>query len=246
MGRMPARGAAVSAPFGSKDQLQRALVDLGVGEAFDAAAIDRMYWRLGQIIGSCHQERNRLEVATVAKELQLMATRLNEISKILIGTETGIHDIVEISVTSEIANFLALDPSVGSLGKAHDIMSGFRQEAARMAHVCTIARAALPDQPGERGRRPIDWYDDYTALLLEIADGGGVTPTLSKDRKTGICSGWLLDAARALEVFLDWELDGKRVSPYLMRSPSLEACGKRLERSLKRLRNGNRQNSLAR
>jgi hypothetical protein len=246
MGRMPVRGAAVSGPFGSKEQLQRVLVDLGVGAAFDAAAIDSVYWRLGQIIGSSHQERNRLEVATVAKELQLMATRLNEISKILIGTETGIHDIVDMSVASEIASILVLDPSVGSLSKAHDIMSEFRQEAARMAHVCTIAHAALPDQPGERGRRPIDWYDDFTALLLEIADRSGVIPTLFRARETGICSGWLLDAARALEVFLDWEINGKKVDPLVMRSPSLEACSKRLERSVKRLRNGKRQNSRAR
>ena len=154
--------------------------------------------------------------------------------------------MAEISAASEIANHLALDPAVGSLSKARDIMSMFQREAARMAHVCTIAHAALPDQPGERGRRPIDWYDDFTALLLAIAERGGVTPTLRKDRTTGLRSGWLLDAARALEAFLDWKIDGERNSPYVMRSPSLEACGQRLDRSLKRLRELERQNSLAR
>jgi hypothetical protein len=243
MGRMPAKGAATSTPFGSKDELQRVLVDLGVGESFDVAAIDRVYSRLGQIIGSCDQERNRLEVATVAKALSTAANHLSEISKIFSGLETGLRDMVEISVASEIADLLALDPTVGSLSKAHQILSAFQQEAARMAHVCTIAHAALPDQPGERGRRPIDWYDDFTALLLEIAERGGITPTLRKDRTTGLRSGWLLDAARALEAFLDWKIGDERLSSHVMRSPSLEACGKRLERSLKRLRKDKRQNS---
>jgi hypothetical protein len=236
----------ISTPFGSKDELQRALVDLGVGQAFDADAIETLYWRLGHIIGSCHQERNRLEVATVAKALSAMANHLSEISQTLSGVEPGLRDMVEISVAAEIAKRLVLDPAVGSLSKAHDILSAFQQEAARIAHVCRIAHAALPDQAGERGRRPIDWYDDFTALLLEIAESGGVTPTLRKDRATGHRSGWLLDAARALEAFLDWEIDGERLSSHVMRSPSLEACGKRLERSLKRLRSDKRQNSLAR
>jgi hypothetical protein len=246
MGRMPANGAATSTPFGSKEELQRALSDLGVGQAFDPAAIKNLYSRLGQIIGSCHQERNRLEVATVAKALLATANHSSEISKILSGLETGLHDIVEISTASEIGNHLALDPAVGSLSKAHDIMSVFQREAARMAQVCTIAHAALPNQPGERGRRPIDWYDGFTALLLEIADRAGVTPTLRKDRITGLRSGWLLDAAQALEAFLDRETDGERHSSHLMRSPSAEACGKRLERSRKRLREAERQNSRAR
>lgn len=243
MGRMPANGVAISAPFGSKDELLRVLIDLGVGHAFDAAAIDILYRRLGQIIGSCHQERDRLEAATVAKALLATANHLSEISKILSGLEIGLHDVIEISVAAEIAKYLALDPRVGSLSKAQEIMSAFQQEAARIAHVCMVARAALPDEPGERGRRPIDWYDDFTTLLLEIAGQGGVTPTLQRDRITKLRSGWLLEAAQALEVFLDWEIDGERLSSHLMRSPSVEARGRRLERSLKRLRDTQRQKS---
>jgi hypothetical protein len=248
MARMLARGAASSMLFCTKDQLRRALVDLGVGHAFDAATIDRLYERLGQIIGSFDEERKRPEVAKVAKSLLATANRLSEISKILsgLGLEARLRDAVEISVASEITILLALDPAVGSLSKAYDTISAFQREAARMAQVCTIAHAALPDQPGERGRPPNDWYDDFTALLLEIAKRGGVKPTLRKDRKTKVRSGWLLDAAQSLEAFLDCKLKGKRVFSYLMRSPSLEACGKRLERSRKRLRNAKRQNSLAR
>jgi len=77
----------------------------------------------------------------------------------------------------------------------------------------------------------LDWYDDFTALLLDIANMAGVKPTLRKDRSIGARSGWLFEAAQALESFLYPE----------MRSPSPEACGKRLERSQRRLRERERQ-----
>ena len=38
----------------------------------------------------------------------------------------------------------------------------------------------------------LDWYDDFTELLLEMADRAGIVPTLRKDRKTSVRSGWLL------------------------------------------------------
>jgi hypothetical protein len=77
-----------------------------------------------------------------------------------------------------------------------------------------------------------EWYDEFTALLLEVADTAGVEPRLGKDGISGAWVGWLLGAAQALEAFLDPQ----------MRSPSAEACGKRLERSKKRLKQKHRQN----
>ena len=56
---------------------------------------------------------------------------------------------------------------------------------------------------GKSGRPQPDWYDEFTALLLEIAKTAGVEPRLSKDRISGARGGWLLDAAQALETFLD-------------------------------------------
>ena len=100
-----------------------------------------------------------------------------------------------------------------------------------MAHVCVVARAGLPGQPVERGRPALDWYDDFTTLLLEVAKKGDLEATLRTDRTTGARSGWLFDAARTFEMFLYPD----------MRSPSAEACFKRLERSLRRLRTPKRQ-----
>ena len=139
------------------------------------------------------------------------------------GIETGFRTSFESAVASQLTNDLALEPTVGS--KAHELLASFHQQAAQIAHVCMVGYVDLSRKAGERGRLALDWYDDFTALLLDIAANAGIEPILRKDRSTRARSGWLFDAARTLETFL---------YPH-MRSPSDEACGKRLERSRRRL-----------
>jgi hypothetical protein len=233
MVRLPASGARIATPHRNEGELHRVLSDLRVGHSFDTTTVHELYWRFGAVIGYWLSEQQRMEVSPIAKALLSMAQNLSEISLLLAGTETGLHSDFEIAVASRAAQALALDPSVGSLAKAQELISSFQQDAARIAHVCMVALADLPDRSGERGRRPLDWYDDFLALLLDIAEKGGVEPTLRKDRITSARSGWLFEAAQALESFLYPE----------MRSPTPEACGKRLERSRRRLRDTKRQKS---
>ena len=101
-----------------------------------------------------------------------------------------------------------------------------------MAHACLVAACDLKQTVGRKRASAAEWHDEFTALLLEIAEKAGVEPRLRKGRVSGARDGWLLDAAQALEKFLDPR----------MRSPSAEACGKRLERSKTRLKHKHRQN----
>jgi hypothetical protein len=236
MARLPASGATIASPLRDKEELQRVLADLQVGHVFDEGAVHELYWKLGAIIGQWMSEHLRLEVSPVARALLSTAKNLSEVSVLLGGIETGIHSNLEIAVASRAAKYLALDPTVGSLAKAQELISSFQQDAVRIAHVCMVARADLPDHPGDRGRRVLDWYDEFTALLLNVAKEGDVKPAMRKDRVTRARSGWLFEAAQALESFLYPE----------MRSPSPEACGKRLERSRRRLRERERQKARGR
>jgi hypothetical protein len=135
-------------------------------------------------------------------------------------------------MVSQLATILALDPEVGSRQQADKLIASFRGDAAKLAHACLVVALDLKQTVGESGRPRAEWHDDFVALLLEVAETAGVEPRLSKDRISGARGGWLLDAAQALEAFLDPE----------MRSSSAEACGKRLERSKTRLRQKHRQN----
>ncbi len=212
-------------PVQSEAELKSILSNLGVARTFDEAGVHELYLRIGRIIGAWRSEQESKEVQPVAKALLSVARHLTDASELLSGHDTGLRSRKEIEVTSQTAKFLALDPAVGSLTKAHELISAFHREAAWIGHVCMVAYADLANEAGQGGRPALEWYDGFTALLLEIADKAGVAPTQRKDRSSGARSGWLFEAAQALESFLD---------PW-MRSPSAEACGKRLERSRRRL-----------
>jgi hypothetical protein len=235
MTRLPVSGARIDTPRRAEGDLKSVLRDLGLAQVFDEAAMHEVYWKLGAIIGLWSREQERLEVSPVEKALLSMANNLSEVSRLLGGLETGIRSDVEIAVASRVVNLLSTDPTV-RLQSAQELLKSFCAKADRIAHVCLVAAADLPQAHGKRGRRAHEWYDEFTALLLQIAKKGGLEPTLRKDRSTGVRSGWLLDAAMAFETFLD----------RFMRSPSTEACGKRLERSLGRLPNAKPKKSRTR
>jgi hypothetical protein len=233
MKRLPISGASIVTPFRSEGELKSVLGDLGAADAFNEAGMREMYAGIGMIIGAWVQEHQSMEASPVAKALLSTARNLDEASRLLSGHETGMRTHVEIELTSQTARFLALDPTVRTLKKAQELISSFQKEAARIGHACMVAYLDLAGESAHEGRPPLRWHDDFTALLLKIATAAGIDPRLGKSRDDGSRSGWLFEAARALESFLD---------PY-MRSPSAEACGKRLERSLRRLRQSRRQNT---
>jgi hypothetical protein len=223
MARFPAKSSGLAHPYKERAELTPVLFELHVARSIDDRAADEIYSKLATIIGKWFAEQERVEIEPVAKALLRTAKNLSEISLLMSGRETGFRTGFEIAVASQLGEYLALDPTIGS--EAHDLMASFREQAAQISHVCMVGYADLSDKAGKQGRLALDWYDDFTALLLSIAVRSGIEPALQKDRVTRVRSGWLFDAAQAFEMFL---------YPH-MRSPSAEACGKRLERSLKRL-----------
>jgi hypothetical protein len=232
MARLPISGSTSCTPLRSKAELGNLLVELCSDWKFSESDISEFYGRLKQIIGQWSAEDNRLDIAPLAKTFTAMGKELKKIAEILSGHETGLREIHDIAIVSQLVTILALDPEVGSRQQADKLIASFRGDAAKLAHACLVAARDLKQTVGESGRPQAEWHDEFTALLLEVAETAGVKPHLSKDRISGARVGWLLDAAQALEAFL---------APQ-MRSPSAEACGKRLERSKTRLKQKHRQN----
>jgi hypothetical protein len=232
MKRLPIRGASLLTPARTEDELKFALGELGVADSFDEAGIHDLYFRIGQICGSWFSEQEAAEVSPVSKALRSTGKSLLEASQLLSGHQTGLRTHVEIEVTSQVAKILAPDPSAGAFEGAKALISRFQEEAAQIGHACLDAYADLNRKSANEGRARLLWYDQFTALLLDIAAKAGVEPTLGRDRITRAQTGWLFEAAQTLEPFLH----------KYMRSPSAEACGKRLERSRRRLTGAKRQN----
>jgi len=137
-------------------------------------------------------------VSPVAKALRATANNLSEVSRLLGGLETGIHSELEIAAASRVANLLSMDPTTVGPQSGQELLGSFCAEADRIAHVCLVAVADLPQAHGKRGRPTLAWYDNFTALLLNIARKADLAPTLRKHRITKVRSGWLLEAAQAL------------------------------------------------
>lgn len=235
MKRLPIRGASVATPAESEDKLKHALGKLGVAYAFDDEAVHQVYMELALIQGAWLAEQEVKDDAPVARGLLTTGKNLIAASVLLGGRKTGLRTRAELETTFQTEKMLALDPAVGSPGKAQQLVSAFQQEAARIGQACLAAYADVSQKGNNDGRAPFRWYDDFAALLLEIARKAGVDPKLSKNRTSRVRSGWLFEAAQVLEPFLHKS----------MRSPSAEACGKRLERSRRRLRQAIRQNPRA-
>jgi hypothetical protein len=218
-------GSGIASPLRDEAELRCTLAELRVSDYLDEAAIHEIYLRLGVIIGKWLSEQERVEVDPVAKTLLRMARNLSEVSHLMSGLDAGLRNSFEITAASQVTKYLALEPTVGSVGKAQKLMLSLRRQADQVSHVCMVGYVDLSQKTGKRGRLASEWYDDFTALLLELAAMAGIKSKNNKDRNTKKRSGWLFDAATALEPFFYRE----------MRSPSAEACGKRLERSGKAL-----------
>jgi hypothetical protein len=225
MARLRKSGSVFCSPRGSLEELKSALEQLGVGNILSESELGNLRAVLGHIIGRWMQEEQRLEIPPVAKALLSIGQHLTEISSALDALNTGFHATFDVEVAHLLARYLTMDPTIGSLNKAKDLLASLQAQAAQVGHASLIAHADLSTQSGKPGRPRLDWYDDFTSLLLDLAAKGHIAPRMQKDRITAERSGWLIEAARALETFL---YPG-------MRSQSAEACGKRLERSKRRL-----------
>ena len=95
--------------------------------------------------------------------------------------------------------------------------------------------AELNDVRGRSGRPPLGWYDEFVQLLLEFAHIAAIDPVVRTDRISGKRTGPFIELALAFEqlLLLYEHQAGHSMS---MRSPSRDACAKRLERSRSRLR----------
>lgn len=225
MARLPSTGGWAATPAQDLEDFKRMLLKLCPAHAFDDSAVQDFYEALSAVVGKWFSEQQRVEVSPVAKSLRSMGISLGEVARTMQGHETGFHTDVEIEIVSQIKNYLALDPTVGSIVKADDLITALQRDTAKLAHACLVAASDLATQSGAPGRTRLGWHDAFTELLLKIAKAAGVVPTLGKDRIRGERTGWLFLAAQDLESFLWPE----------MRSPTPEASWKRLERSKARI-----------
>src|SRR3982074_2810345 len=126
MARLPISGSTSCTPLRSKAELGNVLVQLCPDGKFSESDISKFYGRLARIVGQWSAEDNRLDIAPLAKTFTAMGKELKKIAEILSGHETGLHEIHDVAIVSQLAMILALDPEVGSRQQADKLIVSFR------------------------------------------------------------------------------------------------------------------------
>src|ERR1700716_1131958 len=122
MARLPTSGSTVATPLRSRADLRNVLAQLCPDKKFSESGISGFYGRLAQIVGQWSAEDNRLDIAPLAKTFTAMGKELKKVAEILSGHETGLHEIHDIEIVSQLAMILALDPEVGSRRQADKLI----------------------------------------------------------------------------------------------------------------------------
>ena len=158
MAQLPTSGARISTPFQSgpnprvltEADLRDLLADLCPQTVFAKSDVELFYSKLKYILGLWSAEHDRLDIAPLAKTFTAMGRELEKVAKILSGHETGLREIHDIEMVSQLATILALDPEVGSRRQADQLIASFRGDAAKMAHACLVAARDLKRAGGQK------------------------------------------------------------------------------------------------
>jgi hypothetical protein len=108
------------------------------------------------------------EVKDVVGSLKAHAKRLDQIASIGTITRAGYARAHDLAVSGQVVQILASDANIGSTAAAHAYLSDFCGRAETLALACRAAMSALQSNRGKGGKIRYDWYDEFTAVLLEI------------------------------------------------------------------------------
>src|SRR5271169_5476511 len=158
---------------------------------FDNETLNQLYSDFGVVIGKWLSEWGQPELLPIARRLASTARFLEQLAQGLAGFQKGMRQSEDIEFALLARQALSLNPLVGDLLRADEKLTSFQKQCSEMAQVFWVAFRTLKEDRGKSGRKKLDWYDDFTALLLKIANLAHIKPNLNKDRITKARGGWL-------------------------------------------------------
>jgi hypothetical protein len=232
MSRMSQTGSTIASLYEIETTFDEVVADLGLAP-MSAEVEETVRSGLGVVIGRGLDEfaasptlnpHGKLKVEDITT-LGAIARNLQAAEQSLRGCETGLQTAHNIEVAKKVRAILAVNPEIGDLVKADKFLSDCCDRLKTISHACLVAAQDLRSTKGKAGRKQLDWFDDFTAILMSIAEQNGIRPTIITDRKAHKVQGRFLDLAGGFERLL-WPT---------MRSKTRTALAKRLSRALSRL-----------
>jgi hypothetical protein len=224
MARLPRSGVGYQCLYEWEGTLQEIMASLGL-KPLSKGAERKIRNRLGFALSKWEEPYAATEVKDVVGSLKAHAKRLDQISSIGTITREGFARAHDLAVSGQVVQTLASDPNIGSAATAHTYLSDFCGRADTIASACRVAMSTLQSKKGKGGKIRYDWYDESTAVLVEICKQNKIEPTVGIDGITGEPVGGLAVLASAFE----------RLLLPKMRSRTASAMVKRLQRSLERI-----------
>lgn len=104
------------------------------------------------------------------------ANTLDKIAPLAAVAKGGMYRGEEIEAACRLGQILSEDPTVGNVAVAHAYLADFGHRAAIIASACRSAAKRLQPTKGKGGRSSYDWYDDFTAMMLDICKSNNIKP----------------------------------------------------------------------
>ena len=224
MAKLPRTGVAYRSLDEHEVTLAEIVASLGL-KRLNKRAEREIRDRLGFALATWDEPYSALQIKDVAGALKAHARRLDQIAPLGTITRPGLAREHDIAVGGCLVQTLASAPTIGSVEAAHDYLRSFSEKAHTIASCCRDAAANLQSRKGHAGKARYGWYDEFTAVILDICKQNKIKPTIGIDPISDEPVGTVPKIALAFE----------RLMPPKMRSPKPAAMVKRLQRSLGRL-----------
>jgi len=224
MARLPKSGIKYRFPDEREVTLAEIVASLGL-KPLTKKAQSEIRRRLGSALAIWDEPYTALQTQDVGRSLRARAKELDHVASLGAITRTGFALERDIADGEQVVQILMSNPEIGTLEAAHEYLRNFCDGAGIMASSCRAAADGLESSKGRPGKSIHGWYDEFTAVLLDLCKRNKIEPTFSIDRSSGEAAGNLSQIAMAFE----------RLLPPQMRSGKPSTLIKRLGRSVERL-----------
>jgi hypothetical protein len=200
-------GSSFASLYELETNLARAVADLGL-QPLSSSDEAEIRSRLGYVIGrgldriAATKKLNpegKLHTKDIAGILRAIGRDFQSHEAALRGRQTGLRQPHEIEVANRIREVLSKNPEIKI--DADEFLSDSCDRISTISHACLIAARDLQSSKARAGKKSIDWFDDFTRALVNIAEKNGIRPTVENDRDTGKPKGRFLSLLLVSNVY---------------------------------------------
>jgi hypothetical protein len=184
MAKLPRTGVAYQCLLEYDSTLAEIVASLGL-RPLSKKAERKIRNRLGLALAKWEKPKTAIQIKRVVGSLNAHAKRLDEMASLGTITRMGLAHEKDIAASGRLAQCLTSNPTIGSIEAAHAYLEDFCHRVGVIASGCRAAARSLQSMKGQSGKSRYGWYDEFTAVLLDICQQNKIKPTIGFDSSSG-------------------------------------------------------------